>query len=210
MYLHCFKHLQSIYSQPPKTQYLNGMTLKTVRGGSGHICVCLCGDTVSVMNNSLRPVVLVVAPGCGCDRLWKLGRLLSEGDHCLRPNVSESDFWCDCVCCGGSGCSSGGGGACTWAGASTERKCRLSGIDFAPLRGSLWAQIARGRWLKLALHRLPALQCHSLTFRVLPQLITSNLQHVFVLLNKIKDGVILSRSVSIPRHVGQLQQLKND
>ena len=33
------------------------------------MCVCLCGDTVSVMNNSLRPVVLVVAPGCGCDRL---------------------------------------------------------------------------------------------------------------------------------------------
>lgn len=62
-------NIQSIYLQPPKTQYLNGMTLKTVRGGSGHICVCLCGDTVSVMNNSLRPVVLVVAPGCGCDRL---------------------------------------------------------------------------------------------------------------------------------------------
>ena len=52
----------------PKTQYLNGMTLKTVRGGSGHICVCLCGETVSVMNNSLRPVVLVIARGCGC--LW--------------------------------------------------------------------------------------------------------------------------------------------
>lgn len=28
--------------------------------------------------------------------------------------------------------------------------------------------------------------------------------------SKIKDGIILSGSVSIPRHVGQLQQLKND